>query len=205
MKYRLITQVIGLVIVAVFTAGIWVVGDTVNLEWLRFYSAAVFLATLAVNLWEWFGWRVGPVQRLRAVPRNVRGTWKGELTSLWEDPETGERPAPKTAYLVIRQTASTVSTVLFTDEAKSYSSLGRVRTKTDIPALEYLYEGRPDSRVEDRSRAHRGSAELDISGRPATKIRGRYWTDRNSRGELTFSSRDKRLADDYDGAAAFFA
>lgn len=204
MKYRVITQVVALIVIAVFAVGIWALGDTLDPEWLRFYSASVFLAALALNLWEWSGWRLRPVQRLRAVPRDLRGTWQGELTSFWEDPETGERPAPKPVYLVVRQTASTVSAVMFTDEAKSYSTLGRVRTKTDLSALEYLYEGRPDSRVEDRSRAHRGSTELDIVGRPATRLRGRYWTDRNSRGELDFRSREKRLADDFEGAASLF-
>lgn len=205
MKYRLVTQLVALIVVVVFTGGIWAVGDTVNVEWLQFYSWAVLLATLALNLWEWFGWRNRLIQRLRTVPRDVRGTWMGELRSFWEDGETGEQPQPKIVYLVVRQTASTISVVLFTDEAKSHSTLGRVRTKTDIPILEYLYEGRPDSRVEDRSRAHRGTAELDIVGRPAKRLKGRYWTDRGSRGELAFSSRDKYLADDYESAASLFA
>lgn len=205
MKYRLLTQVIALVVVAVFALGIWATGGRVDPGWLQLFSVAVFLATLALNMWDWVLWRVGPVQRLRSVPRNVRGTWKGELTTFWEDPDTGERPAPKTAYLVVRQTASSVSTVLLTDEAKSYSTLARVHTDTDIPTLEYLYEGWPDSRVEDRSRAHRGSTVLDIAGTPATRLKGRYWTDRNSRGELVFTGRDKRhLADDYDSAESLF-
>lgn len=204
MKYKLTTQVIAFIVVAVFAVGIWAKGDTPNTEWLRFFSLAVFLATLFLNIWEWFGWRIGLLQRLPVVPRNIRGTWEGTLTSTWEDPETGGRIAPKTVYLIVRQTASTVSVVLFTDEAKSYSTLGRVRVKTDIPALEYLYEGRPDSRVEDRSRAHRGTAELDIIGRPSTRLKGRYWTDRNTRGELIFSSRDKHFADDYESAVDLF-
>ena len=205
MKYKLITQVVALVVVLALMVGIWSTGDTVNPEWLRFFSAAVFVATLTLNLWDWLIWRIGPLQRIGSVPRNLRGTWEGELTSFWEDPDTGATPPPKTVYLVVRQTASTVSTVLYTDEAKSYSTLGHVSTKTALPALEYLYEGRPDSRVEDRSRAHRGTASLDISGRPATKLKGRYWTDRDSRGELVFTSRAKRLADDYQNAASLFA
>ena len=205
MKYKLVAQVVALIVVSVFMVGIWALGDTVKLGWLRFFSVSVFLAALALGLWDWFFWRLGPVQRLRSVPRNLRGTWKGQLTSFWEDPNTGSRPEPKPVYLVVRQTASTVSAVLFTDEAKSYSTLGRVLTKTDLPALEYLYEARPDSRVEHRSRAHRGSTSLDISGRPATRLKGRYWTDRDSRGELAFTARDKRLAEDYSDAASYFS
>ena len=205
MKYKLITQVVALMVVLVFTVGIWSSGDTVDPEWLRFFSAAVFAATLALNLWDWLIWRIGLVQRISSVPRDLRGTWEGELTSFWEDPDTGTTPPPKTVYLVVRQTASTVSVVLYTDEAKSYSTLGQVSTKTSLPALEYLYEGRPESRVEDRSRAHRGTASLDISGLPATKLKGRYWTDRDSKGEIVFTSRDKRLADDDHNAESLFS
>ena len=171
---------------------------------LRLFALSVFAATLILNLWEWFAWHLKLSQKQRVVPRDIRGTWKGRLTSYWEDPETGQRPAPKTVYLTVRQTATTVTLVFFTDEAKSYSTLCRVRTNIAIPAVEYLYEGRPDSRVEDRSRAHLGAAVLDIVGRPASKLQGHYWTDRNSRGELLFDSRNKNIADDYDGAAAFF-
>jgi hypothetical protein len=204
MRNRIIAQVVALVVVTVFAVGIWATGGTVDTGWLQLLSAAVFLATLVLNLWDWVLWGVAPAQRLRSVPRDVRGTWKGELTSFWEDPDTGERPTPKTVYLVIRQTASAVSAVLLTDEAKSYSTLARVLANTDLPCLEYLYEGRPDSRVEYRSRAHRGAAVLDVAGTPASRLKGRYWTDRDSRGELAFTEREKRLADDYSTAASLF-
>ncbi len=62
MKYKLTTQVVALVVLAVFMMGIWAIGDTVDLAWLRFYSAAVFLATLALNVGDWFVWRIGPIQ-----------------------------------------------------------------------------------------------------------------------------------------------
>ena len=67
-----------------------------------------------------------------------------------------------------------------------------------------MYLNRPDSSVEHRSRMHHGSASLDITGAPATRLRGRYWTDRDSEGELDFRERNRMLADDYDEADALF-
>jgi hypothetical protein len=36
-------------------------------------------------------------------------------------------------------------------------------------------------------------------------MEGRYWTDRDSRGELLFVHRSKKLADDYSGAQELFS
>ena len=204
MKYRLIAQVVALVVVAVFAVGIWSTGGDVEIEWLRFFSGAVLLAILALNLWERFLWRIPLIQKIAGVPRDLRGTWKGKLTSFWTDPATGESPAPKIVYLVIRQTATTVSAVLHTDELRSHSTLGRVHSQNGLVSLDYVYLGRPDSRVEHRSRMHHGSASLDVSGLPATRLSGRYWTDRDSRGELEFSDRHSQIVDDYGAAAVLF-
>jgi hypothetical protein len=59
-------------------------------------------------------------------------------------------------------------------------------------------------RVEHRSRMHHGSAVLDVSGRPAARLKGRYWTDRDSKGELEFVERNKKLADDFAEAMSYF-
>lgn len=51
---------------------------------------------------------------------------------------------------------------------------------------------------------HHGSASLDITGCPATRLHGRYWTDRDTKGELDFKERRKQTADDYEEAIALF-
>ena len=70
--------------------------------------------------------------------------------------------------------------------------------------LAYSYRNRPAPSVEVRSRYHHGSTLLDISGAPATRLAGRYWTDRDSRGELEFSQRVESAAEDYKAAEALF-
>jgi len=204
MKRRRLVQSIAVVVLAVFAIGIWANGDELNADWLRFFSVAVLAGTAALGMWDRWLWRVDLAQRVKGVPRNLGGTWKGTLTSFWIDPTTGEAPPEKPAFLVVRQTASEVSVILLTDESRSDSSLAVVRGPEGAISLDYMYLNRPDSRHEHRSRIHHGSASLDVTGRPVTRLKGRYWTDRGSQGELGFIARSARTADDYDEARGFF-
>lgn len=204
MKHRVFAQFVAGVVVLVFAVGIWSTGGQVDLGWLRFYSAAVLVATALLFLWEKVLWKLPLTQRMRYSPRDVSGTWKGTLTSLWEDPLTDETPAPKPAYLVIRQTASAVKVILLTDESRSVSSLGAVSGGDGIASLDYMYRNRPESKFEHRSRMHHGSTSLDITGLPPTRLKGRYWTDRDSKGELDFNEHHKHAAEDFEEAASLF-
>jgi hypothetical protein len=205
MGFRPLVQVVTAVVIVVFAIGIWSTGDTVNPAWLRFFSVAVLIATIVLAIWDRWLWRLPVAQALQSVPRDLTGTWRGTLTSFWEDPVTKERPVPKVVFLVIRQTASQTNVVLLTEESSSRSSLASVSDDGAGASLAYMYLNRPDSRVEHRSRMHNGSAFFEVSGRPATRIRGRYWTDRDSRGELDFDQRAHDRAEDFREASKLFA
>jgi hypothetical protein len=204
MKNRMLVQFVAFVVVAVFAAGIWLTGDQVKVGWLRFYSVAVLAAVGLVALWDRWLWRLPVAQRFASVPSDLNGTWKGVQTSLWVDPATGESPKPKAAFLVVRQTSSKISVVLFTDESRSRSSLAAVTSRDGITSLGYFYLNLPDSRHRDRSPIHSGSVSLDVTGRPASRLKGKYWTDRDSRGELDFKIRSRTPVDDYDQAVLLF-
>ncbi|GAB3890186.1 hypothetical protein GCM10029964_061290 [Kibdelosporangium lantanae] len=105
---------------------------------------------------------------------------------------------------MVHQTATLVSIKLFTDESRSTSTVADVSMVDGLPVLTYVYLNRPAMRVEDRSRMHHGSTALDVSGRPPSLLKGRYWTDRDSKGELEFTRWHKGLADDFAEAARYF-
>lgn len=197
-------QIVAAVVVGVFALGIWRSGGGAHLGWLRFYSIAVVAATAVLGAWDRFLWHVPLVQRLNFVPRDLRGTWSGTLTSHWVDPSTGSSPPPKPAYLVVRQTFGSIDVLMFTNESRSHSTLGSVEAKDGLPGLDYMYFNRPDNKVEIRSRRHSGSTALDVVGRPVTRMTGHYWTDRDTRGELEFVERVRKSADDYESAEALF-
>ena len=149
MKTRLLVQVVAAVVVGVLAVGTLLAGEKVEAWWLRAYSVAVLVAMLLLFLWDRFLWHVPLVQKLRAVPRDLRGTWRGVLETFWVDPTSAARPSPKPAYLVIRQTASAISIVLLTDESRSASTFGKVSDEPGPrPLSSTRYLNRPDSRVE---------------------------------------------------------
>lgn len=205
MTRRVVVQVVAVAVVVVFAAGIWATGGQLEASWLRFYSVAVIAALGVLILWERFFWRLSWLQRLDSVPRDVRGTWAGTLTSFWSDPETGKTPPEKRAFLVVRQTAGSVSATLLTDESRSESTLGRVTGREGSSSLDYMYINWPHSRFEHRSPIHHGSTSLSISGRPARRLSGRYWTSRDSKGELDFFRRRLTTVEDFDSAVDLFS
>jgi hypothetical protein len=204
MTSRLIIQVVTAIVLAVFAAGILLTGGNIQAEWLRFYSLAVLAVMGVLFLWDRVLWHWCIFQRFKAVPRDLRGTWRGTLGSFWTDPETGTRLPTKTVYLVVRQTASSVSVALLTDESRSTSTFAKVSDDGTAATLDYMYLNRPDSRVEDRSHMHHGSASFDLIGRPVTRLKGRYWTSRDSKGEFEFVEQNPNLVDGFLEAEALF-
>jgi hypothetical protein len=199
---RAAAQGVGALVVVGFAAGIWSVAGSPT--WLRGYAAAVIVAILVFALWEYWLWRLPLMQRLPRVPRCIEGTWAGTLTSLWTDPATERRPDEKRVFLVARQTASRVTVVLLTEESTSQSSIARLSQDEMGLSLAYMYSSRPDSRVAHRSTMHNGSAFVEISGSPAARMRGRYWTDRYTRGELDLPERKPRAAANFREATELF-
>jgi hypothetical protein len=204
MKQNIIVRFVAGTVIVVFMIGTWITSRSVDLGWLKYFSAAVTVATIGLALWDGWFWRLPAFQKIPGVVRCVRGTWKGTLTSFWIDPKTGQSPPPKTVYLVVRQTSSMVSVKLVTDESKSDSTMGSVRATDGSSVLAYMYLNKPEMRVEGRSRMHHGSTVLDISGSPANRLKGRYWTDRDSKGELAFFEWSNQLADDFTSATQLF-
>jgi hypothetical protein len=205
MVSRAVIQIITGIVVSVFAAGILLSGGDIRVEWLRFYSGAVLAVIGALALWEHLLWHTFVGQKFALAPRDLRGTWKGTLHSFWIDPSTQQTAPPKPAYLVVRQKAASITVVLLTDESRSTSSMATITDDGTTASLDYMYLNKPDSRIEHRSRMHHGSSSLDITGRPTTRLRGRYWTNRDSRGEMDFTTRVRVAADDFTQAEVLFS
>lgn len=204
MKGQTLFRVVATLVILVFAGGIWLTGTQPTWAWLDVYSYAAVAGVTALWLWETFLWRLSLSQRLRLAPRDVRGTWVGTLTPLTSGGELSTSSDPKTVYLVIRQTATTVKTVLLTDASRSVSSLASINSDDETASLAYLYSGLADLRHRHRSPIHNGSCSRSITGVPVTRLKGWYWTDRNSQGELDFGARAEALAEDFAAASGLF-
>jgi SMODS-associating 2TM, beta-strand rich effector domain len=131
--------------------------------------------------WRWLrGWLV-------SIP-NLNGTWLGEIRSDWIDERTDRKVLPIPAMLTIRQTFFHISCVMQTAEMRSDSYVEGFRIDYDcqIRELAYSYQGKPRLPLQDRSTPHDGTAVFEVIETPARKLRGRYWTERKTTGEMDF-------------------
>ena len=203
MNHRLYIQTLAGILALVYTILLWSSGVTPEVKWLRAYSIAVLVGIVLWGVWDRWIWRVSFFQQMQFISPDVSGTWKGELRSHWTDSDTRARPPKKDAYLVVKQTFSSVSVALLTDESQSQSHSVLAKA-TKVNGLNYLYLNEPEMAAQEGSHMHRGAAMFRLSDTPVAMLRGRYWTDRETRGELIFNERHSKLADDYEMAAALF-
>lgn len=195
MLSRLHLSAILLVAAVVWGAMLVFEGVAVNGTWFRPFSIVVGVLLLllgAFDLWAW-RWRV-----LHGwfVPRpDLRGTWRVELQSDWKNPATNTVVGPIVAYLVVRQTFSTVSVRMLTAESASELVGAEINKASDgTYRLAAVYRNEPKLSVRDRSPIHYGAFVLDVQGDPVNDLAGYYWTDRNSRGELRTLARKASTA-----------
>jgi hypothetical protein len=164
----------------------------------KLWSAAVPVAWLVWIIFDRWAWRWPVVRGLAGLRPNIEGTWRGSLASEWIDPETGTPPDSE-VYLVVRETFSTVWVRLLTSESKSETIVGTVqRAESGVASFLGVYRNVPRSSVLDRSAIHHGAVILDIEGSPPTRLDGRYWTERGSRGELRFDQHVRKFVDSHD-------
>ncbi|MGX9355025.1 Cap15 family cyclic dinucleotide receptor domain-containing protein [Roseobacteraceae bacterium S113] len=125
---------------------------------------------------------------------NLNGSWPGEINSDWVDPQTRRTISAIQTHLAIKQSLFNISCVARTNEMTSYSiSAGVERSLNDhVIRLVYTYRSEPRPGVSDRSQIHHGTSILEFSKKPTWQLKGRYFTERSTTGEinLTFDCRD---------------
>ena len=90
------------------------------------------------------------------------------------------------ATLEIRQTLTLIHITLITDESKSRSLSASIDEILGEVQLTYCYLNTPKSEYRERSEIHYGTATLSITG--SKTLEGQYYTDRKTRGDMTFIS-----------------
>ena len=185
------SRVVALCAIGLFAGLLWFGGESASAGWIRYASLASLGAVVLEATYERWLWAFVSIGSTR-LP-DLRGTWRGTLKTHWIDPESGQSPPPKTCYLVINQSASTIQSTFLTDESRSSSSIASASRDGSGTLLRYLYFNHPQIEFDYRSRAHNGAGVLHVDS-TAEALEGHYWTDRNSRGELLFEQRNRKRA-----------
>ena len=155
------------------------------------------LILLGAYAFERRGWRAQWLHPRWVSTPVVIGTWRGTLTHYGTEP-----PTTKTAFLVVRQTLTAASVRLLTDESTSEQVAGGVAPgETGYPTITYLYRNTPGiGQRHATSNIQYGGATVEIVGDPATGLNGEYWTDRKTKGSVTFREHSPAIAQTYEQA-----
>lgn len=178
-----------LIIVGFLTDGPEVAGITVGRLGI---VASVLVAAIAVfNRWLW---RIPGVVGLLKTGPVLRGTWKGELLSAYDNRR-------RTVYLAVRQSFTEIEVRVMTEESTSETSSSQLlHQPEDLAILEYIYSNTPRPIVRHRSDIHYGTARVEGTGQRPTRLQGSYWTDRGTIGEIELFAHTGKILQTFAGA-----
>lgn len=184
--------------ITLIAAGIWALllllqGTSVTAAFFRPLSNVLGIIVVLLSLFDKWGWRLRLLRPWFLIVPDLNGVWKGRLVSNWTDPQTRQRIPPIDATIDIRQTFSSIQLRLKTNESESeLLSGGLVRKADGTYQVVGVYRNTPQLLLRERSPIHHGGLILDVIGNPPSALRGEYWTDRNTQGELRFEEREAR-------------
>lgn len=165
-------------------------------------SAVVGAVVLILGVFDRWAWRWRLFHPWFVSTPDLNGTWKGQLLSSWTDPKTGSGKNGVEVYLVVRQTLSAVQARLITRESTSELLAGQIiQNGAGLHVLIGMYRNIPKMLQRKDSPIHHGGILLSVHGEPPHALDGEYWTDRDTKGELRFTTKIGKLFYDFDSAS----
>jgi hypothetical protein len=186
--------------IVLLAAGFWlllafVLHVPVDKTWLKALGGIASAVVLVLLAFDYLLWRWLPATITRRPV--LHGTWKATLEYRW--PES-EPPKTKDAYVVIRQTYSTVSVEMLFDISDSHSTSAAIVERNGRRFLSFSYWSASRTTEREANPPHRGGAELGISLKPCRRLDGDYWTERKTVGRITTAGWSRHLFDDFESA-----
>ncbi|GBG06196.1 hypothetical protein PAT3040_00709 [Paenibacillus agaridevorans] len=154
-----------------------------------------FIFHFVFKKWIWQYQWIPLLNPLIVLVPNLHGTWEGTLRSNWTNPETGKAVEPKKLVVFIRQTFVTISVEIHTDEMISKSYLAGFRTDLDTQTHElcYTYTSKASANTVSFNPWHDGTAKLEIHQNSTLRLKGDYWTLRETTGTIEIQRVSKKI------------
>ena len=182
-----------------------VYGVHASLDLLKPYSLVVGIVTAVVIVFDLYLWRIPVIRHLLSKKTLIDGTWRVLIKSNYLDPATNLPKSQIAGFAAIRQHFTGLWITLFTEEAISKSATTTICNQDDGTfQVISCYQGVPRQKVRDRSSIHYGAMLLDIVDDSMMILRGHYWTDRGTQGEIELSGRVSDLVSSFEAAKALF-
>lgn len=172
----------------------------IELTWEHAKPYSLTLATLT-SVWWLFNkylWKYRPGSWFVRQP-DLNGTWHVELQSSYQNPKTGKGVEPVAGYVAIRQTFSSLSIRLMTEQSESSLVASSFDIHADQTTYIYgAYQSDPSILLRSKvSEIHYGSFRYKVVGQPPIELNGHYWTDRNTNGSIRLSGRSQKYFDSF--------
>lgn len=153
---------------------------------------------LLIAIFAKWGWKLRIFRDWLVPFPDLNGTWVGNIYSDWISPETGKKPGPIPVMLTIRQTFFRVNCLMQTAEmsSRSYSENLTIEQEKQQKQLTYVYCSKPRISLLERNPPHDGAAVFQIIEEPSRKLKGHYWTERLSKGEIILTFHSKAILDE---------
>lgn len=203
-----ISSFVGLTIAAWLIA-LWAQGmPLLSADFMKPFFIVVGVITAIAAAFGKYCWAWRIFQGWYVKRPDLRGTWKVELQSLWANPETNDSTEVIQAYAVIRQSLTSLSLRLMTQESRSILIAHSIEQQEDNELFKFVgvYRNEPKIQLQGkRSEIHHGSFSLEIHGNPVHEMEGHYWTDRGTKGSMRYGEKMRKLCDTYDQASSLFS
>ena len=190
----------------VLSIALWVIGAllagadlTLAGNLLRPIGPVLFVVGTVLTAFDLWLWHCGILYPWFVDRPDLRGTWRATFVSSYVPPGENEPVGPLEARIVIRQTFSSLHIRMLTAESSSNTVGATVSREPDGSHLILgVYQNRPREEVTPRSSMHVGAMWLAGDGRLPDVLRGFYWTNRATRGDLTLGSRERELLSSFE-------
>ncbi len=195
---RFSVSVLLIIATVVWGAFLWILGIELTWDHAKPYSLTVAVLTSSLWLFDKHLWKTWPFSLFCKRP-NLNGTWRVTLQSSYIDPKTDKRAPEIKGFAAVRQTFSSVSLRLMTEQAESFLIVGSLDVLDDGASyFSGVYQSDPDILLRSNvSEIHYGSFRYRVLGSPPTELSGHYWTDRSTNGSIRFSDRRTEVFDSF--------
>jgi hypothetical protein len=176
------------VTIALFLALVVAVGGQVHIEWFRELEMTVVAVALILTGFNLWAWRWSFLQGWFIHRPHLWGPWSVTIKSDWRDPSTGDGVDPFNVTFEVRQSFTSLHVRMSSDVSDGELVCANLLRKEDGGfRLIGTYRNEPNIFERVNSPIHYGTFILDVEGyanRP-NALRGHYWTDRGTRGDMT--------------------
>lgn len=172
----------------------------IDLSWDYFkpYTYTLSALTILITAFDQMLWRYWPIRLFVKMP-DLNGTWRVSLHSTYAD-------GPIRGYAVVRQTYSMLSIRILTNDSSSALKASNVLVDPDQTyEIVGVYQSDPAIHLRGaESEIHYGSFKIRLVGSPVSSMKGHYWTDRNTKGRVEYTDRQRKHADSFESAERLF-